>query len=395
MWGLALLTFGLPWIRVAGVENPYLEPKALWLTVVGWGLLLWRFFRLPDAGARWRTPWSPWLSGWVGGTSCWRFQCRYLSRSPGQSRIIYNEYAWFAAIGVLMGLLLVQSLATVYLRSDLLLHRLTQWMCWMALAASGYGLCQAIGWDQWYVQTHNAAYANRVSAGFGNPGYLGIYLALILPLFFLFSDKRYLLYALPVLLVLWLTQARYAWVGALLGILASVTARWWTRLSRWGQRGVVVAWFLMMGGIAVAGWPWLQSDEVRLPLWSSALATMQNVAGETPKAALSMTGYGLNSLPLLLGESARWAHNEWVQMCVEIGVVGTLLLAGMVVWSLWRGWKAATQSLMVSGWFGVWVAFVAISFVHFPAHIAPIAWVGMCAWAVVEREGALHAGCIG
>jgi len=389
MWGVALLTLGLPWVVVPGVENPYLEPKALLLTAGGWGLILWHHFRLPMVSTGWRNPWTVWLIGWVVGVSCWKFQWHYLYRSPGQSELIFNWYVWSACGMVVMAVLLAHSLATAYFRHPFSIQRVTQWMCVSAGLAACYGLGQWLGLDQWYVQTNAALQPAVVMAGFGNAGYLGIYLALLLPLFLLFSSKRYFVGALLAIVALWLTQARYAWVAAVGGVTASLLARWWLRMKRWQRVGAMSLLGVGLLSLSLKGWPALLADETRWPLWMAALDKLRSTIW---KGVPSMTGYGLESFPILMGDAHHWAHNEWVQMLVEIGVVGTVLLAGMVAWSTWRGWQAATRSLLVSGWFGTWVAFLVISLFHFPGHLAPLAWVGLCAWAVMEQpelEGVL------
>ena len=386
MWGLWLLTFGLPWVAMPGIENPYLEPKALWLTAIGWGLVLWRLFRLPSATLGWRNPWTVWLAGWVVGTSLWKFQWLFLHRAPGQSRIVYNEYVWFACGSVLLAFLLVEALSEAYLRSDGAAQRLTQWMVCSAMLAAGYGVCQSLGWDQWYATNGVGNSTTLVWAGFGNPGYLALYLAMLLPLCLLFSSKRYLLYAALMLLTIFLTQARYAWGVAVVGVGSSLLARWWKRLPWWGQMGAALSSSSLVVALAYVGYPILIADETRLPLWSKALALLHPTYGIGAKNALSMTGYGLNALPILLGSSVQWAHNEWVQLVVEIGVIGTGLTALMVGWSVRDGWRAATRSLLASGWFGVWMAFLAASLVHFPGHLPPLAFVGLCAWAILARQ---------
>ena len=385
MWGIRLLTWGLPWVIVPGVESPYFDPKTLLFTAGGWGLIAWRLFRLPTLPASgWRNPWTLWLTLWVIGVSCWRFQWLFLRRLPGQS-YTYNEYVWLAAIIVLMALLLTETL-TVYLRSDLSVQLLSQWMCLCAGLVALYGLCQFFGLDQWYVSAPAGKYGNPVSAGFGNPGYLALYLSLVLPLCFVFSAKRYLGYAFLILIGIWLTHARYAWAVAGIGLASSFLSRWWTRMRTRERLLAVVALGVGLVGLAWIGWGILQTDQ-RLPIWMSA---WKKLCSSSSHVAPSMTGFGLDSFGLLFDPSIRWAHNEWIHLLVEVGLIGTSLTALMVAWSVRTGWRMATRSVIISGWFGVWMGFLASTLVHFPGHIPPLAWVGLCAWAVMERGGAAY-----
>ena len=148
----------------------------------------------------------------------------------------------------------------------------------------------------------------------------------------------------------------------------------------------VVALGVGLVGLAWIGWGILQTDQ-RLPIWMSA---WKKLCSSSSHVAPSMTGFGLDSFGLLFDPSIRWAHNEWIHLLVEVGLIGTSLTALMVAWSVRTGWRMATQSVIISGWFGVWMGFLASTLVHFPGHIPPLAWVGLCAWAVMERGGAAY-----
>lgn len=390
MWGVRLLTLALPWAVWPGIENPYLEPKAFLLTVLGWGLVCWRAFRLPvGPSVGWRNPWTVWVAGWVVGVSCWQFQWQFLLRSPGQSQVVYNHHVWIGCVAVLLTLLLARDLALGWVRDEFDLLRLTQWMVWAGTLAAAYACAQSLGFDQWFYPTAAGSIAeNHIFAAFGNPGYLAIYLALLLPLCFLFSARRYLAYAALMALAIYLTGCRYAWAIAGLGLGASVIARWWTRLPRWGQWVVALGSLGLLLALGAYAWSYVQTDE-RWGLWTRIIPLLTSTV---ERKALCMTGYGLNSLRLLLGDAGDYAHNEWLQMAVEIGLIGTGLVLAMVLWSVRSGWQKATHSMVVSGWFGVWIGFLAASVIHFPAHLAPIAWVGLCAWAVMERDEGVSYG---
>lgn len=390
MWGVRLLTWGLPWVAVAGVENPYIEPKLLLWTLVGWGLVLWRFFRLPPSPVGWRNPWMVWLIGWAVGQSCWKFQWLFLHRSPGQSEVIYNHYAWLACLTVILASLMAYVLTTAYFLSDDAIVRTTQWFCWGAGLVAIYGLFQFIGWDQFYVSAPDGKHGNPVHAGFGNPGYVVLYLAVLMPLCFVFAHPKYLWLALLTISVFVVspTTSGYPWAVAGIGIVSSLMARWWRRLTSW-RLGLV-----LMGAVSLASWlvffAWqhLQVDQ-RLSIWTTALTKLRSDASYVMHP---FTGYGLESFSLFMRDSSlRWAHNEWIQMLVELGVIGTVLLAGLVWWTTRMGWRIAQQSVMASGWFGVWIAWIVVSVIHFPGHIPPMAWVGLCAFAILERGGMVYA----
>lgn len=383
MWVLRLLTFALPWAAIAGIENPYFEPKQLLLLAGGWSLIFWQLFRQPVMpGTVWRNPMTVWVAGWVTAISLYKFHWLSLLRSPGQTQYTYNSFAWLAAVNIIMAILLVHTLATGYLRQDRNIHQLSEWLCVTAALCAAYGLLQHFGIDQWFVTDGHGHTDIPITAGFGNKGYLAIFLAALFPLHFIFSGRRYLAYAALSILVITMTHTYYALALAAIGLSASYLSRWWLRINNWMKGLSITGLAASTYATASLSRSFILNDE-RIGIWSLAASKLPSTtAGKAP----SMTGYGLDSLPLLLGPEYQWAHNEWLQMALEIGIIGMLLIAAMAFYSTRSGWRAANHSILVSGWFGVWISLLAASFIHFPAHIPPIAWIGLCAWAVMDRN---------
>lgn len=380
MLGLRLLTFGLPFFAMPGVESPYFEPKTMLFLAGSWGIIFWHTFKKQVAlSVGWRNPATFWLAAWVVGVSLYKFHWLYLNRSRGESAI-YNSYAWLACVNVITAFMLAYVLSQ-HLRLDKHLHQLTEWVCLSAALSAGYGLLQYFRIDQFYFSEEVGSYTYQIQGGLGNPGYLAIFLAVIFPLHFIFSPRRYIAYAALSLWVIYLTHTNYAFAIAALGCGASFLSQYWARLSVWLKGLSIAGTTASVYAMGAYGFNILKTDE-RPEIWALAFQKMQSsYAARAP----SFTGYGLDSFPILMGERFFWAHNEWIHASIEIGVIGCLLMLGMAAISTKSGWVKAQTSILQSGWFGVWVAFLAASLIHFPLHIAPIAFIGLIAWAVTER----------
>lgn len=370
MWLIAVLTMGLPWVVSPGTANPFLELKELCLIAGGWGLILWTVLRsplLPSAGCR--NPGFPWLGLYVLGMGLWHFHWPLLWRTPDQPNMIYNLYTWLPTVNVLMGLLLIRVLALYWLRLTLSVQQLTQWLCLSAALVAGYAILQSIGLDQWFVAA-GLGKGNQwggVYAGFGNPSYLAIYLASLAPLCCLFKAKRYILYLTLLLIALYLTHVRTAWGLFGVGMLSYGVARWWGAWKEWVQWGVFLGLVLLVGWVGWIGWHWAQGDE-RWAIWQQTWALLPSTMDTTRE---SWTGRGLGAFQFMtLTRSWIWAHNEWLQALLELGVIGTGLLLAVVGWSTRQAWRRATRSLLDAGWFGVWMTLLASSLFHFPFHRA-------------------------
>jgi O-antigen ligase len=72
-------------------------------------------------------------------------------------------------------------------------------------------------------------------------------------------------------------------------------------------------------------------SERRLALWSDALALMQ----DSPLKGVGPGRFGLVSPIARSDPDARWAHNEFLQVGAETGVVGMLLLVAVFLWGFW------------------------------------------------------------
>lgn len=391
MWGLFILVFGLPWIVYPGVAQPYSEIKLILLIAIGWMLIFWKIFKAPsESTLGWRNPWTFWLIGWAMLTSLYKFQWILMQRPPYELNYIYNSYAWIDCMTLVMSALLAWSLATTYLAKDNNLHQLTQWICYGAVAMAVYGILQLFGFDQFFGAAGDSQRSvSIVQAGLGNASYLAIYLAMIFPLFFIFSGKRYLIFAAISLIAIYLTKVNYAFAIAGVGLAISFMSRWWLRMNRIIKIILGLSILIVCYKLASMGYEIFMQDE-RLEMWTAAITAMQSHITQHSDAVLhpSLTGYGLGSFKLLSEKFAFWdyAHNSWINIFVELGFVGVFLMAMMVIKSLILGWAKSTKSMIDSGWLGVFVAGLCASLVHFPERIPAIAFIWLVSWSITQRN---------
>lgn len=340
-----------------------------------------------------------WVALYVLAIGLWHFVWPYISRTLEQEQVIYNVYTWLPTVTVLMVLLAIRAISSNYLKTTVAVHVMTQWWCASAALSAVYAFLQALGLDQWYVQSldglripHGQYWTKGIMGSFGNPEYLALYLALLFPLCLLFKAKRYLVYCVMFLLLLWMTQVRGAWVIAAVGLSSYAVSRWWDFPYRWVRPALG-----LLGVLLVLGGGWMvvhlgQGDE-RLIFWPAAWERLLNHDAQgLPRVVPAWTGYGLGTFALLFKKSnLLWVHNEWLQSLLEMGVIGTTLLFLMVFHTTRTAWRRAVHSLLDAGWFGVWMAFLASTIIFPSAHWAHTAWVGICAWAVIEREDVSNA----
>ena len=220
------------------------------------------------------------------------------------------------------------------------------------------GLAQAMGWQPLPLFTDARS---PMTTTLGRANFTGAYLALLLPLtlaaVWLATGRRLrFAYAALVALegvVIALTQARAAWIAAVVGVSVLLWLRaapaWSPRLcwaSVLGGVGVLSATLLLIlqRGIANGG-----SIAARWTIWQAALRLLW------PRLWL---GYGADTLelhfpsvyppPLVYyqgrGVVVDRAHNWLLDWSLNYGVVATLLLIGIVWLILRQGWRQLTDS---------------------------------------------------
>jgi len=164
------------------------------------------------------------------------------------------------------------------------------------------------------------------------------------------------------LAAMWLTGTRTAMTA---GILVAVGASTYAvmsgplRLATWRSALIVVAACTALSALLAFGFYMRTaaleaasathgSLPVRVLMWQAALKTL---------AARPVFGVGIGQfqyqvaifnpdavLPANVGSSRFNAHNQFLEMAAELGVIGGLLFVGMFAAILWRAWKAFRAS---------------------------------------------------
>ena len=220
------------------------------------------------------------------------------------------------------------------------------------------GLAQAAGWQPLPVQTDARS---LMTTTLGRANFTGAYLAMLLPLTLAAAQSsrdhwRPIGYGILVGLevsVMLLTQARAAWVAALVGL----GVLWWLHHApRWTHR---VRWLSVLGGIATltgAGVLLLTrgiadggSIAARWTIWQASLRLLW------PHLWL---GYGADTLELYFpsvyppqlvyyqgrGVIVDRAHNWLLDWSLSYGIVATIILFALILFIVRAGWQQITSS---------------------------------------------------
>ena len=225
-----------------------------------------------------------------------------------------------------------------------------------AVPISIIGLAQAAGWQPLPVFTDART---PITTTLGRANFTGAYLALLLPLTLIAAQSAAdkwrrvgygAIFGLE-LIVIAITQARAAWITAVVGLLVLLwlqVAPNWSRRSRWlsalgGGAALTAALLLILQrGIAAGG-----SIAARWTIWQASLRLLW------PRLWL---GYGADTLelhfpsvypPQLVYYQGRGvvvdrAHNWLLDWSLNYGVVATIIFILLIIFILRMGWQQLT-----------------------------------------------------
>lgn len=212
----------------------------------------------------------------------------------------------------------------------------------------------------------------RTFAPFVTPNTLGGYLAMIIPLALIYK-QRYWIIAL-LLFALLLTKS----LGALLSIFLALAIYFYLQ-GRLGKKGILfLCGLLIIFGLVFILRADIQkeylrpifSTTMRLRYWAGTLRIIQKYP---------LTGVGLGNFNLT---ESRYAHNSYLQICAEMGILGLISLLWLIFKSFKIGLKkienSKNQDYIILGLLLASFAFLfhnLIDFTFFLPEVACIWWV--------------------
>jgi O-antigen ligase len=167
-------------------------------------------------------------------------------------------------------------------------------------------------------------------------------------------------------------------------------------LSRFVAAGAGV---LLLGAIAMLAWSPVGTKQLGTDVSVSSRATILGVTGEAVKDFMPL-GSGLGTFrPVyklyedhdrVTREVVNHAHNEYVELALETGIPGVLVILAFLTWwarACWRAWRRPEASPYAKAASIASAAILAHSLVEFPARTAALgACLAMCLALLLERR---------
>jgi len=171
----------------------------------------------------------------------------------------------------------------------------------------------------------------RTFAPFVIPNTLGGYLAMIIPLALIYK-QRYWTIAL-LLLALLLTKS----LGALLSIFLALVIYFYLQ-GRLGKRSIIfLCGLLIILGLVFTLRADIQKEHLR-PIFSTTMRLRYWAGTLRVIQRYPLTGVGLGNFNLT---ESRYAHNSYLQICAEMGILGLISL----LWLIFKSFKIGLKKL--------------------------------------------------
>lgn len=253
-------------------------------------------------------------------------------------------------------------------------------LTYAAVVHVAYGVLQLWQWDQFFHSNDPAVATDTLVGMLGNPNHYGAWLVMTLPLFLLQEKRWWLGMAVITIILILMTKS----VGAVGAMFAGLL--WWTLANpTWKRCSGLASLLLLTIFLGIAFADDVTKDSGRIQAYTYYWHIFEQRA---------ITGFG----PGMVGEIAkqitngpmvgwRHCHQEMLQMLVEQGIVGGLLVLWLVGETLKRAWQVRRNLLGAACGAG-FVATLANAMVNFPFHLSavaiPCALMAMTCWILSE-----------
>ena len=256
---------------------------------------------------------------------------------------------------------LLYRICVQYLNKETI-EKILKYFSYSIIALLVYSALQIFQLDEFYkaLDTNNDLLVGTI----GNPAHLAGYLALCQPLFFKKGLRNVL-----ALTLLWLIILHTAAIsGIAVGV--AVIIFWLLMKRRYAWIGLVIA-ICAVGVLIKAQNPQgFFGFSSRLPIWERAIVDLR-------QKAIFGRGFGSwSGMGYQLGGHWRHAHNDYLQIVFENGIVG-LLLIWWVIFDYFRMFRTDLTIRVASMFFG----FCFLSLFTFNAHLWIISGAGLMAYA--------------
>jgi len=323
-----LLRIGLvvtPFILAPGNNDIAREPKMAWALCFALAIGLTALYQ--GLLKPFRNKWALVLVGFC-------LLSFYLSPNPGLKLFGIDSGRFWSWEGLYQGIVFLIFVVTVasieFTKKEI--NTFLDIMVWCGLAMGVLITLQFLHLDQFFEQRYGTY--GHMAGTLGNPTLVGPLLGMVVPL--ALYRKKYL-FAVIMAVATLLTRSDVAMAGLVMMLMAYVALK--------SRRLFIVMSVLLVLGVASVGYLYTSYPQVREQLpdnerfltWRQSVGDLKTPVMQSSKKIYAISGIGTGSFKYLFhakhnakNDNFLYAHNDYVQVLYELGVVGFFLFMAML-----------------------------------------------------------------
>lgn len=318
----------------------------------------------------WIWKYNKWLAMFVG----WIIIRRFLP--PEQTRAI------FTLSNVLMGSMVY--LGIQHLKIDK--KKLFEWICYASTLQIIVVFMQRFDIFMFWNHSSTARLigSGRVWGLFGNSNWSGCFIAMTLPIFlYMAKEKKWYLLGLLGIPALFIMKSQVAIVSGIIGVLFYLYFYFQKKIIRYKIHYLILG--LLLVGVVFALFNPIYFDNPRFEVWRRVWKFCL-FGGTVEWRCHFVQGWGLGSAyeilpkicPIYSGTAWYQVHNEPLQILLEYGLVGFILMCGLIISTL-RKLNSKNLAIMAC-----LIALLIDSLGFFPFRTAPLGFMGVIYLGLID-----------
>lgn len=383
---ISIFLLVIPWIfiPIPEVSNQLRLPKAFFFDFLCLGIICWGICY--GLKFTYKNKYLSWLSLWVFVTMIFNWYIPFLVGSGGSPR--FNVWCIDSYIHYLLALITSWICMSYLEKKDFI--TIAKYACLSSVLVTIFAFLQIVGFDPLKkLVYYNPGETNHFSALIDHPDMVGNYLAMSLPLFFMFKEMKYRVGMVIVAVGIILSKSSLSILALFLASLIYVFLRYRSK-----KVNIFCISALLIFLIVVLNFPQFNKFNTgftgRITMWGEIINHIKDNplfglgAGVTKMFNISFGQFCVKGefgcRPLYW----VFAHNDYLEMTIQFGLLGLFLLFLVIINSI-KNFNFSKDNYVGMSFLCSFIAFLLIMFGSFPMETAPCALTGLIGWWGTEK----------
>lgn len=367
----------MPWIVVPlkGINDPLWVPKEAFFDIICLGAIVLSF--KDGLNFKYQNKYLMWFTGWVFLTVIFNWYFPFVFSF--NQRQLLNIWIIFPYIHFILALFTTYIVCSTLQAIDFI--KIAKAICLTSMCVSVYALLEVIGLEP-AGKIFKFYHGNHLVALLGQPNVMGNYMAIVLPFYFCFKETKYKLGFLLALVCVILSKSHIAQFCAFFGLILYLFLKY--RHNKKITALILIIFLIasIFGGMVFKDRLERDGLSQRVLCWKESF----NRFKDNPFFGQGIGIYKTFEIMPVEANQVKWffAHSDWFERAIELGLFGAFLLVLIVLNSL-KGFNYSKDNLIGFSYYSSFVVFLLLMLFSFPVEIAPLCLLGLVNFWAVEK----------